>query len=181
MKFEGLEISKYQPDFHGIKWVLRALSKNNHLIIYDRILFEDGYCVGTDGHRMHIYEYIGKYENGVYAKILNSAGKIMLKLIPGQEYLDWKSLTSVAMKPSEIEITPDCSSTAYTEIIRNVDPSITIQFSYINDLIRSTFIKWIAYVYGASDGIWFMADRRIGLIMPMFVLGGSAKRKEYKK
>ena len=122
MKFEGLEISKYQPDFHGIKWVLRALSKNNHLIIYDRILFEDGYCVGTDGHRMHIYEYVGKYKNGVYEKILNNTGKIILKLIPDQEYLNWKSLTSTSMKPLEIEFFPDLSSIPYTEVIRNMDP-----------------------------------------------------------
>ena len=171
MKFEGMEILKnQQEDFYGIKWVLRALSKNSHLIVYDYIFFEDGYCIGTDGHRMHIYEYVGKYENGAYEKILNNTGKIILKFIPNQKYLDWLSINTTSMKPLEIKFLPDLSSIPYTKVIRNMDPSVTIQFSYFDNLVRSTWTKWTAYIYDKTDGVWFMTDRRIALIMPMHVV-----------
>ena len=53
MNFTGIEITKaHREDFDGIKWVLRTLDKDSYL--YKRIYFEDGYCVGTDGHRLHI-------------------------------------------------------------------------------------------------------------------------------
>ena len=54
MNFTGIEITKaHREDFDGIKWVLRTLDKDSYL--YKRICFEDGYCIGTDGHRLHIY------------------------------------------------------------------------------------------------------------------------------
>ena len=169
--FTGIEITKaHREDFDGIKWVLRTLDKDSYL--YKRICFEDGYCIGTDGHRLHIYEYVDEYKNGVYEKILNTAGKIVLKFIPDQKYLDWKSIHTTAMKPQELKlIESNYPSIEYSNLIRKIDPSVTIQFPFFDDLVRSTWSPWTVYIYGATDGVWFMAERRIALIMPMHTIG----------
>jgi len=169
--FTGIELTKIHiDDFNGVKWVLRTLNKNNYM--YKVIFFEDGYCVGTDGHRMHIFEYSGEYKNGAYEKILNTADKIILKFIPDQKYPDWKNLQTTMMKPQELEIIDtSLPSLAYSNIIREMDPSVTLQFPFFDDLLRSTWIKWTAYIYDRQDAIWFMTERRIGMIMPMHTFG----------
>lgn len=164
--FTGIEITKaHQKDFNGIQWVLRTINKKNYM--YKGIYFEDGYCVGTDGHRMHIYEYVDEYKNGVYEKVLNTSGKIVLKYIPDQKYLDWTNIPNTPVKPQELELLPYIITLAYTNIVRNMDPSVTIQYDFFNDLFRSTYTKWTAYIYNRTDGVWFVTDQRVGLIMPM--------------
>lgn len=170
MDITGIEILHKHPDFSGIKWVLKTINKGTHRLLLQNIIFDSDKWVATDGHRIHIYESQGSYQKGLYESIINNSGKLILKFVSDDidKYPEWSNIPCSQKTP--LELTIDSTfylSVAYTNIIRCLEVSTTLDFQFVQDLLKQTSDLWTVYIYEKLDPIYFVSDRKIGIIMPM--------------
>ena len=76
-----------------LKWCLRATANDPmREPLHKTIFSDDGYCVSTDGHRIHVVEQVEncfnayKLPNGLYKVESMTANKIVLAELEGVEY-----------------------------------------------------------------------------------------------
>jgi len=169
----GIELIKKHSDFLGIKWVLKATSKETSSFLLEDIIFDSGKWVGTDGHRIHIYESQESFKEGIYESTVNNSGKIVLKSVSDKlsKYPEWKTVFSELSKtPVELRIEPTShSSVEYTKIIRCMEASVTLNFQFFEDLLIGTTYPWVVHIYEKLGPVHFISERKTGIIMPMHV------------
>jgi hypothetical protein len=164
-KIEGIEILKREPDFSGIKWVAKAKDRDCRKKILNNLLFEDGFWIATDGHRMHIYDTDIPYENGLYDILVNNISQLILKKNDiDAKYPNWEEACAVRSQPRNLKLNSHLSI-AYTQIVREMDN--TIQYEYLKDLLTPLGDIWIASLYQKADPVMFTSNNKIGIIMPV--------------
>jgi len=170
MDITGIELTKKHQDFSGIKWVLKAINKKRNRIILRSILFDSGKWVGTDGSRIHIYESQESFKEGIYESIINNSGKLILKFISDDltKYPIWRNIFHSSKAPLELKINfVSDLSVEYTKIIRCMEASVTLDFQFFENLLMGNIDPWIVHIYEKLDPIYFMSERKTGIIMPM--------------
>jgi hypothetical protein len=171
MNITGIEILHKHPNFLGIKWALKARDKESHKLHLENIIFDSDKWVATDGHRIHIYESQEAYQKGLYESIINNNGKLVLKFVSDDtdKYPEWSSIPCSKKTPLEFEIDSPfhIPSVTYTNIIRCLEVSVTLDFQFVQDLLKQTYDPWTIYIYEKLDPVYFVSDRKIGIIMPM--------------
>lgn len=170
MNITGIEILKKEPDFLGIKWVLKAVGKKTNRFLLQNIIFDSGKWVATDGTRVHIYESHESFKEGLYKSIVSNNGKIVLKFVSDDlhKYPEWRNIPSSSKTPLELKVDwPLYPSVVYSNIIRCLEVSVTLNFQFVDDLLRSSFNEWTVYIREKSDPVYFISERKIGIIMPM--------------
>ena len=170
MNITGIEILKKEPDFLGIKWVLKAVGKKTNRFLLQNIIFDSGKWVATDGTRMHVYESQESFKKGLYESVVNNNRELILKFISDDvnKYPDWQNTPLSSKTPLELKVDwPLYPSVVYSNIIRCLEVSATLNFQFVDDLLRSSFNEWTAYIYNKADAVWFVSERKIGIIMPM--------------
>ncbi|MCK4816966.1 hypothetical protein KA005_14450 [bacterium] len=174
MNITGIEILHKHPDFPGIKWVLKARDKEDRRLIMRNILFDSNKWVATDGHRIHIYESQELYQKGLYESIVNNSGKLVLKFVSDDidKYPKWSTIPCSSKTPLELKIDSGFYfSIAYSKVIRCLEVSVTLDFQFVQDLLKQTIDPWTVYIYEKADPVYFVSERKIGIIMPMHCWG----------
>jgi len=121
------------PDFLGFKWVLKALSTNSFLGIQN-IEIQKDLIVSTDGHRLHVYYTKEKYPPGIFKPLVRQRYQLILEKVTDVQFPEWENLFP-AKKEIEKELRLKLiNSHGYTELVRQMEESITLDFNYFMDL-----------------------------------------------
>ena len=155
-------------DFHGFKWVLKAITRKMSSFKLDVIKIENDLIVATDGHRLHIYRTQGLFSAGTYQVLVKTRTKIILEKVFDVNYPEWRQVLSVKGTPLKLKI-GRIDSVGYTEIVRTMIQNETLRFDYFSDL-ASEMTK--AFIPAASgEGVTFenFDGSMKALIMPMRV------------
>jgi len=174
MDITGIELHYKHPDFLGIKWILRAIDKKNRNHILRNIIFDSGKWVGTDESRIHIYESQGRsFKEGLYESVINNNEKLILKFVSNDlnKYPEWENIFPDPSKASlELKINSVSNpSVEYTKIIRCMEVSVTLNFRFFKDLLKGTSSPWTVHIYEKLDPVYFMNERKTGMISPIHV------------
>jgi hypothetical protein len=157
-------------DFQGFKWVLKAISREPSLKIYDVIKIQQDLVVGTDGHRLHLYYTKEEHPCGVFKVLVRQRSKLILEKVSDINFPDWEHLLP---KKEEIEkelVISRINSQGYTELVRQMNPDTTLDFNYFMDLDDSmTKVSATKDLLTGTNGILFedLSQTKKALIMPM--------------
>ena len=136
---ELLTITKNHPDFEGIKWILKAKTKNksevrNYLV---HAYINEGHFIMTDAARLHKYKLIGDFEKGFYK--VNKNNKSIVELIFESSvdinYPDYNDLFKEQPEKNRIDITDNLYVTLKA-IYQRLEKDQTINHFYIVDVIN---------------------------------------------
>ena len=160
---------KQHPDIEGLRWVIKALSKDVIGYKLQHILCEDGWFVGCDGHRMHVYEHAGKYPPGLYSVAKNNKSEIVLlyENHKTKVYPDWKAVFPPHDGKQRVfagEWADGCEK-AYAHALRMYPENRSMNYDYFRDMIRDQVGH--LYYYGPDNPTAFCTLNKIALIMPM--------------
>lgn len=142
------------PEFENLRWCIKATDQSDYERRFrlDALYFDDGFCYGTDGHRLHFFETgeILAELKGFYRPVKNSAKEIILipidapsldykKVIPKHEnFLEIKGLGCVTKNPLAI-------GGCYARVIRAMDPETILQYNYFSEALSGE--EWTAFYY----------------------------------
>ena len=128
-----IDLSYKDPDFHGFKFVLKAITKEDAGFKLNVIKIEKDLIVATDGHRLHIYKPQSLFSSGAYKPLIKTRTKLILEKVFGINYPDWHSALIPKGTPLEIQI-GRIDSVGYTEVVRSMNSESTLEFKYFSDL-----------------------------------------------
>lgn len=152
-----IKFTKNHPDFKGIKFVIKALSKSKseHRHHVKNLFFDNGIIVGTNGKQLNVYEPTFKYLNGLYEIVMNGASIIVLQRLtngktakslypPYKKSFDQKITTNIDIRyECELEFSKACS-----EIYKNM----VVNFLDIRLLECIPYGQWTAGIVNEDNG-----------------------------
>lgn len=133
------KFTKHASQFRVISWVTRALDKEDCRQSIDKLYSTGEELVGTDGKRLHAYRP-SPLPAGFYQIVKRTKGEIQLCLLPPESY---KYPDYVKMFPDVTAWRPGIAVSgaleaysAYAQIIRALDEKETLNFYFLDDVLR---------------------------------------------
>lgn len=160
LEFKGADCS-------AIRWVLKAIGKNNHIQALNRLLIEGRKAIATDSHRIHVADLQGDYPPGLYKPFVINQNKVyLLEELEEIKYPGWQWVFLKYRNDNSISLN-DLTSINYTVLVRYIADSITLSYDYFIDLGRDHFTAYFSDI--PKDGILFKSEdgKKQAIIMPM--------------
>ena len=164
-------INNTHSDYLGLKWVLKAIKKDDTRYMLNRLSIDKTDAVCTDGHRLHDYYLKETFEAGLYKPFCVKNEIILIQSNDG-EYPKWKQLFLETSAEKSIKIYPNKNlkllNTSYAKLIRLMDEDEGLDLSYWNDILSfgtEYEVRW----YGDKKQIIFINQTHRAMIMPMRV------------
>lgn len=171
---QAILIKKGDEDFEGIKWVIKAVSKEDSRYALNRLEIKDHIATATDGHRLHEYTLTKPedFPNGLYFPF--KIGNIII-LIADDSGIEYPKvppeLFPTAPPIGRIENVSGNKKTlgvdrAFAQIVRISPDCQSIQVDYLKDML-STAETFDVRIFGEGQVCQFNNLSKRGLIMPM--------------
>lgn len=165
---------KYQTieDYTGIKWCVKARSKEESRYCLNLISSTGKRIVATDGHRLHTYKMqITAIPKGLY-KVIEAKGQIILSEYEGDAtYPEWLQVVPKHKRAITIDIEGNPKKDhlpAIAKVLRAIPDNMAVNLQYLSDLLEDS--KWrVNTNKDATDPFLFRNGRKTGIIMPLFL------------
>jgi hypothetical protein len=172
-----ITISKDDPDYEGLRWVVKAASKRSKTLPSEPINFvkidEGKVAYATDGHRIHIYLLEAETKTAGLFDFRMRRGDLVLT--PEREVGgDYPTVLNVIPSPEGyrncVQLTSGSElNGAYTRVVRGMGPECTLQYGHFKDLEDILQHGVTVGIYDEHQPVAFVWERGVALIMPMRV------------
>jgi hypothetical protein len=165
--------SKYdsftQKDMEGLKWCLKARSKDTTRPIINHILIDDGLVVATDGHRVHLY-LLSELDlaSGEYEIITVNIKQIILRKLDETSFPDYMRV----MPPVNFETSIHCKD-KHTPLYHTVYNQFANDTrTYDTELLGDAFMGHAEVSICSGDGcaaplVLYDNNCRAAIVMPL--------------
>ncbi len=166
-------IQKGHADYEGLRWVIKAIKtiSDEGENILAHVEIAASIATGCDGNRLHEYELNAPehFPDGIYRPFLSKENLILILNESGQVYPATVSIFPSGEPIKKLQITIGKGALfdwAYTQIVRNLAESYTLQIGFIQKMLQGG-INWEVSIFGEGKICLFVTPGKRGLIMPM--------------
>ncbi len=170
---KAIWIQKGHADYDGLKWTIKATKpisdEGENILIHLEI--KDSIATGCDGKRLHEYTLNAPehFPNGIYRPFISKDNLIFILNESGQTYPATISLFPSEEPIKKLQVTVGKGALfdwVYTQIVRNLSESYTLQIGFIQKMLEGG-INWDIGIFCEGKVCLFMTPGKRGLIMPV--------------
>ena len=167
-----IQFTKIHLDYAGVKWTVKAKSKEESRYGLFNVLSTGKRIVATDGHRMHIYKLqTEEIPKGIY-EVIEAKGMIIFNLTNKQisEFPDWMAVIPRHKRAITIKVMgnpKEDNVEAVATLFRAMPEDRVVNLKYLSDALGDGDIWKVNVDKEANDALLFRNGRKVAVVMPM--------------